>query len=155
MVRESLFARATFDAKRVHPIPTTPADPNEAALRYERELRSFFPDTSTTFDLAILGVGEDGHTASLFPGSPTLQEVDRWVVPVPESPQPPHLPRITLTLPVLNASRHAVILATGPAKATVVRRCLEPSKPPADRLPVTRVTGRESTTWLLDYRPTR
>jgi 6-phosphogluconolactonase len=124
------------------------------ARRYERELshRAADPGASTgerPFDLLLLGIGPDGHTASLFPGSPRLAETRRQVVVEPRPARPPYVPRLTLTLPALNGSRQAFFLAAGNDKAPVVRRIL--GGPTVDEPPPAgRVHGTESTTWFLD-----
>ena len=129
---------------------TSGTTPDAAANAYDRTLRAHFGADDPTFDLALLGVGEDGHTASLFPGFAALDESARWAVAVPPAPQPPHVPRITLTLPVLNASAIVAVLATGGQKATVVARCLGARGRPSSALPARRVAGRSETLWLLD-----
>ncbi len=102
--------------------------PAVAAQAYEEELRRFFGGPGVpVFDLIILGAGEDGHTASLFPGSEALREKARFVVPV--MLPSPKINRITLTLPVLNHSAKVVVLVTGRAKAGVVREILEGGAP--------------------------
>lgn len=98
--------------------------PDRAAREYEDDIRTFFGTSGTpSFDLIILGVGEDGHTASLFPDSPLLNERLRIAVPV--YLEKPKLNRITLTLPVLNNAARILVLATGEKKAEVVREILE------------------------------
>jgi 6-phosphogluconolactonase len=96
------------------------SDPESAAQAYERELRSRVEATADddvpVLDLHVLGIGEDGHTASLFPGHPEVQIADRLVVPVHDSPKPPPT-RITMTLPLLQVARERVFLATGEDKA--------------------------------------
>ena len=117
-----------FRCEHVHRIrgEATPAD---AAAAYEEELRRHLPnrDGVPTLDVAFLGLGEDGHTASLFPGDPALDVTDRLAVPVVAAKPPPN--RITLTLPVLRAARRVVILATGTGKADAVARALAEPDP--------------------------
>ena len=98
-------------------------------------------------DLVLLGVGPDGHVASLFPGHPLLAEESRWVAPVADAPKPPPR-RLTLTLPVLAGADHVVIAATGAAKASCVRAALDE---PDSSLPVALVARRaRRVTFLLD-----
>jgi 6-phosphogluconolactonase len=132
----------------VHPVPVA-GDPEALARRYEEELRAHFRTrriAEPVFDLIILGVGADGHTASLFPGSPALEERLRWTAAVKGGP--PDVWRVTLTYAVLNRARRVVFLACGARKAAVVRRVLTASPPdlPAQRVrpPAGRVT------WVLD-----
>jgi 6-phosphogluconolactonase len=103
-------------------------------------------------DLCVLGLGTDGHTASLFPGSRALAERSRWVVPAAGPATSvggsPEVPRLTLTLPVLDAARCLVFLVQGEAKAGVVRQVLQGED---DRLPVTRLRRRtRRAVWFLD-----
>jgi 6-phosphogluconolactonase len=77
------------------------------------------------FDLILLGIGDDGHTASLFPRHPLLGETGAWVVPVLDAPKPPPI-RITMTLPLINKSRNVVFVAAGPGKAAIVAKLLNP-----------------------------
>jgi 6-phosphogluconolactonase len=96
--------------------------PAETAQAYESSMRIVFQnefDEFPRFDLILLGVGEDGHTASLFPDHPVLSETLRWVVPVLDAPKPPPV-RITMTLPVINHARNVIFAAAGPSKANVI-----------------------------------
>jgi 6-phosphogluconolactonase len=124
--------------------------PERAAAEYERALRLFFGDGGLPrFDLILLGLGEDGHTASLFPGSAALDEVARWAVAVPHSsPPPPLLPRVSLTLPVLNAAAQVVFLVSGAGKAERLAQVLTG---PGESLPAGRVHPTAGgLLWLVD-----
>ena len=108
--------------------------PEAAARAYERELRNYFGKREPVMDLILLGMGEDGHTAALFPGSPVLHETHRYVAPgvAPQDPRE----RVTLTLPVINAARHVLFLVTGRDKASALRAVVaadgeDASRPPA------------------------
>lgn len=121
--------------------------PAEAAARAERDLRARVPgDPWPVIDLVLLGIGPDGHTASLFPGDDAaLEERTRAMIPVhrPEMPQPW---RVSMTMPVLNAARHIIVLATGAAKAPVVARALAGDT----ALPAGRLRRDPTVTWILD-----
>ena len=109
-----------------------------SAAEYETELRPFLP-----LDLVLLGVGEDGHVASLFPGNPATRETQRLVADVHDAPKPPP-DRATLTFPVLNAARQILAVAAGAGKAAIVGRLFSAS----GDLPAQRLSG--SPRWLLD-----
>ena len=144
-VREWL-AKVTIPRNQVHAIPTVGGPAAECAERYAGTLRSSFP-AGTTFDLAIMGIGTDGHTASLFPGDASaLEERDRWVLAVQAPPGTEPRQRITLTVPVLNGSKRVVFAAIGEVKRDRVAEALAGHA----QLPAALVHGRESTTWLLD-----
>jgi 6-phosphogluconolactonase len=127
-------------------------DPDVASLEYERLLRRSFgilqgPPSTTPgacFDLVLLGMGEDGHTASLFPGTPAVLETDRWVMPV-DSPADPRR-RVSLTPPVLNAAARKLFMVTGMGKAPVLADVLEGPRDPS-RLPSQVIEDAE---WLVD-----
>lgn len=146
MARDALLGRVPV--ARVHRIRGE-RPPDEAAREYGAELRRAFPeDGAPTFDVALLGVGGDGHTASLFPGSAALEERAAWAVAVPApATSAPHVERVSLTLPVLNRARAVYVLASGAEKRDVVRRILAGEAP---ELPASRVRGEERTVWLLD-----
>jgi 6-phosphogluconolactonase len=128
----------------------------EAAAGYENDLRSAFGLESglnqppPVFDFVLLGMGEDGHTASLFPGSQALAEHDRWVTWVEHSePPPPLVSRVTVTLPLINAAQRVVFLVTGASKALQVARIHSSER--AASLPAAQVMPtRGELIWLLD-----
>jgi 6-phosphogluconolactonase len=103
-----------------------------AAEEYERELRAAGPPT---FELMLLGIGPDGHTASLFPEQPSLDEGSRLVVGVPEAGLKPFVPRVTMTLPALASARRVVFLASGASKAEAVAAAFGPDARPDRRVP--------------------
>lgn len=123
MVREALLDRVPLLPEQVHRIPGE-LEPDDAAAAAEADLRAEFPDVTTPrLDLCVLGIGVDGHTASLFPGGPELDAADRLMVPVhrPELPQPW---RVSMTLRLINASRRVMFVADDAAKAEVVARAI-------------------------------
>ncbi len=155
MARETLLDHVSIPGANAHRIHGED-DPHEAALSYERVLRSVLmtpdgpprADPTSSIDLVFLGLGEDGHTASLFPGATSLHETERWVVAdyVPAVA----MWRVTLTPIVINAAAEVVFLASGHAKASIVRSVLEGPRRPND-LPaqlIAPTTGRLR--WLLD-----
>lgn len=122
--------------------------PADAARAYERELVGYFCGPHPRFDLVVLGLGADGHTASLFPGSPALCERDRLAMAVTASYQDRPTERVTLTPKALNTARQVVFLVTGSAKTSIVRDVLQG---PVNRLPAQYIqpsAGRLA--WLLD-----
>jgi 6-phosphogluconolactonase len=126
LAREYFFDHVDIPATQIYPIDDT-LTPVQAAEAYQHTLQKLFQPPSGQqphFDLILLGMGEDGHTASLFPDHPLLNETERWVVPIFDSPKPPPA-RITLTLPVLNQARHVAFLATGASKVDVLPQVLK------------------------------
>ena len=110
----------------MHPVPVDHADPHVSARIYEDDIRAFFhaaPGAMPRFDLILLGIGEDGHTASLFPGTPLLGDTTHAVGAVAEGEG--RTGRVTLTLPVINNASEVVVLVTGTSKAPIVRRVIE------------------------------
>ena len=123
MANETLLSKVPA---RVHRMPGETCD----AAAYEEELGAVFGAVLPEFDLVLLGLGEDGHTASLFPGDPALEEDARWVANVA---RPDHA-RLTLTLPVLSAANLALFLVSGTAKRAALRRLLDGGDIPAARV---------------------
>ena len=126
MAREALISKVPIPAENVQRIKGE-VSPEEAAAEYERQLRAFFRGCEwPQFDLVLLGMGEDGHSASLFPGSPALNETSRWVLATRN--ENAGQDRITLTLPVFNHAAHAVFLVSGEKKAQRLFEVLHPKK---------------------------
>ena len=121
---KSLISKVDVPPANINRIPTEISSAQAAAEGYEKTLRTFFPPAVgseeepyfPSFDLVLLGLGQDGHTASLFPGEATLEEKDRWVVAVDGANASPPVERITLTLPAINKARHVIFLAAGSNK---------------------------------------
>jgi 6-phosphogluconolactonase len=150
MVRHALFDRIDAPADTIHPVQTEANGPEESAILYEEALKRFydadrFDPARALFDVTLLGLGEDGHTASLFPGSAALEIRQRWAVPVPHAAVEPYVPRITLTLPTLASSRVVLFLVTGASKREILTRVLA-----GDDLPAGRVRPDGPLQWLVD-----
>src|SRR5258706_15586394 len=149
------MARRTFldlcaPAANVHAIPTDIADPEEAARHYESELQSFYgvdqlDSARPLFDVVLMGVGPDGHTASLFPGYPAMGETERWVAGVAQAHVEPFVPRVTLTLPALSSCREMLFEVSGADKRAILTRVLA-----GENLPANRAHSMGETIWLVD-----
>jgi 6-phosphogluconolactonase len=122
LARETLLDRVPCPPANIHPMPTDLDDPRIAAVEYEAVLRAFFPAGLASFDVSILGIGPDAHTASLFPGSPALDARTQWVAPVTAPADPPQ--RLTLTPPALTAAARTHVLVAGAGKAEALRHAL-------------------------------
>lgn len=150
MLRESLVAAGPVPEGNFHPVDLSLPDPAASARRYEEHLRRFFPKSPggfPRFDAVFLGIGSDGHTASLFPGSPVLEERKAWVAHAEGGA--PSLGRVTLTLPVLNNAFRVIFLASGEEKAEILRVVLQGEG--TGSLPAARVSPRQGrVTWLVD-----
>ncbi len=145
---EDFLGKIPLRSEQIHPMPGQ-MKPEQGALQYERELVRFFDSAKgeiPRFDVIFLGLGKDGHTASLFPGQSSLTETERMVIAVRGGD--PDLSRLTLTYPVLNRARHIVFMVSGKEKAEAVRAVLEKKD---ERLPAGRVRPvRGILTWLMD-----
>ena len=149
MARDTLLNHVPCPPANIHPMPTTFADPEDAARAHQAELRSYFGDGVPAFDLAILGIGADGHTASLFPGSPALREEARWVLAVTADAEPPV--RLTMTLPVLARSARSWFLVEGASKATALARVLTRSAESSLLPAVAVLESAGSVIWWVDH----
>ncbi len=148
MAAEAMLDHVPTPREQVHPMPTHHADRAEAAEEYEAHLRRHFAGGGPHFDLVLLGIGADGHTASLFPNSPVLDERVGWVAPA-DGPTDPRQ-RLTLTYPALNAARLVAFLAIGPDKTGPVGAALAP-RPDRHRTPAAGVRPSDGEVyWWLD-----
>lgn len=150
MAQRSLL-KAPLPPAQIFPIATTGATPADAAAAYARTLAEAFPGSAPPrFDVILLGLGDDGHTASLFPGKPALHESAAWVTWSPPGVLPPPVDRVTFTFPVLNAAREVLFLVAGANKAVPLRDILE-GKAKLEQHPAAGVQPSEGTlTWLVD-----
>jgi 6-phosphogluconolactonase len=147
MARKSLLDRVPIPPDQVYPMPSE-EEPGQAAVHYERTLRAFFQNAPARFDLVLLGLGENGHTASLFPHTEILDERERWVKEVYVSEQDMY--RVSLTVPILNQAGQVVFLAHGADKAGVLKDVLLGAPQPRD-LPAQLINpANGETIWLLD-----
>jgi 6-phosphogluconolactonase len=142
MARETLLDHVSCPAGNVHRMPTNLSDADAAARDYEKTLKTYFSEGWPRFDLVLLGLGDEGHTASLFPGSPALEETKRWVVAVRAPAEPPL--RLTLTLPALTRAANVYFLVTGSNKAQALHQVLsglpDPKNYPASGVRLARGT---------------
>lgn len=147
MARETLLSRVPIPPEQVHRMRGE-LPPDEAAQRYEAELQRFFDTEPPRLDLILLGMGDNGHTASLFPGLRAVHEQQRWVVA--EYVAEVGMWRITLTPLILNLAREVVFLVAGAAKADMLRHVLEGPYAPDERpAQIVRPTPGELS-WLID-----
>jgi 6-phosphogluconolactonase len=154
MVERTLLTRVLLPPGHVFPVPTRLGTAAAAAAEYAATLATAFAIGDRAdpprFDLILLGLGEDGHTASLFPGAASLRVTDRWVVAGPPGTLPPPVVRITLTFPVLNAAREVVFLVSGENKTVAIHDVLE-GQPSREERPAAWVRPVDGAlTWLID-----
>ncbi len=148
MVQAALLSQAPVPEANIHPIPTGRLSPEQAASAYEKDLKTFYgadvlDPVRPLFDVMLLGIGDDGHTASLFSDHPALKEGRRWVVAVLGAKSEA---RITLTYPALDSSRDVIFLAVGEQKRSVIRRAR--ARDPA--LPAARIDPIGQLHWFTD-----
>jgi 6-phosphogluconolactonase len=146
LVRDTLLDDIAIPNANVHPMPTE-GTPDAAAATYADTLQHAFADRSHTFDLVLLGMGEDGHTASLFPEHDPTAHDPNWVRPVSAPPRHDIAQRLTCTLSVFNEARRAAVLVSGESKRDTVHAALHEQDA---TLPITRVQPREQLLWFLD-----
>jgi 6-phosphogluconolactonase len=150
MASAAMIAHVPIPAGNVHGIvhKATAAD---AAHEYESTLKAFYGSDTLDparplFDVVLLGMGPDGHTASLFPGKPALDEMNRWVVGVPEPGLNPFVPRVTLTYPALHSAKSTAFVAAGADKTVMMNRVLGGER----ALPSARISPVGELIWFID-----
>jgi 6-phosphogluconolactonase len=160
MAMEAMIPRVPVPLMNVYRIPAEMEPPEDAAAEYAWTIAEALKTRGLydipagapfpSLDLIVLGVGTDGHTASLFPGDRVLEETYLWVSAVFAPDSPPEVPRITLTLPVINAARGVLFLVSGDGKGEVVRAILEKPESAVGHYPAAMVSPVETLIWLVD-----
>jgi 6-phosphogluconolactonase len=138
----------------IHPMATQAKSPDDAARLYEKDLKEFYGADALDpniplFDLVLMGLGSDGHTASLFPHSLSLDEKQRWVVGVAKAGMEPYVPRVTLTFPTLASTREMLFLVESPEKRELLGRVLSGEASSGEALPAQRVYSNGELIWLV------
>lgn len=149
-IARAIFLDRNAPSDHIHPILTTAENPDASADAYARELKALYGAESLDparplFDLVLMGAGPDGHTASLFPGYPAIEETARWVVGVPRANVAPFVPRVSLTLPALASCREMLFEIAGRDKQPILTRLLN-----GETLPAVRARSNGETVWLVD-----
>lgn len=162
-----LLSKLSIPPGHIHRIQVEEGPPEGVAREYEQCLREFFivsghgpisisqgGEHFPLFDLILLGMGDDGHTASLFPGDPALEEKERWVVAINRPAGKPPVPRVTLTLPVINMARNIFFLVSGPQKADIIRTVMADPEMAAECYPAARVKPAGDLIWFVENEAT-
>lgn len=162
MAHKALFSRVHIPESNIHRISTGHQDPETGAEMYEKHLRNFFLSNQLTedgrapenitfpnFDLVLLGMGTDGHTASLFPNSDLLEEQVKWVAAVTDDIGTPPIPRITLTLPVLNQAENVIFIISGEKKRVLLDSFLHSQNGSGSEYPAALINPRQKLIWIV------
>ena len=154
MARRLFLGGVPAPRQNIHPIPTGAKRPDDAARLYEEELKRFYGAAALDpavplFDLVLMGLGGDGHTASLFPNSAALNEKQRWVVGVAKAGMEPFVPRVTLTFPALASTREMLFLVESRDKREILARVLSGKAPSDETLPAHRAYSNGELIWLV------
>ena len=148
---DNFLSKIDIPKDNIHKIPFI-TNPAKAAREYEKDLKDFFKTDENSlpeFDLILLGMGTDGHTASLFPKSKALNEKEKWVVNTEIPEISPQVERITLTLPVINNAQSVLFLISGEEKKKIVDEIIENSEEAGEKYPAARVKPQGKLTWLI------
>ncbi len=147
MARENLLDQVPIPRHQIYPMWADDTEPTDFAIQYEALLQQHFDQSPPRFDLILLGMGDDGHTASLFPGTAVLHERSRWVWAYYLEPQ--HMYRITLTVPLINQAKRIHFLTFGSNKANALYEVLDGERNP-DLYPSQLVQPQGEVLWLVD-----
>ena len=148
MVWRSLLSKVPANRDNIHRICTDSSDPGTSAREYEQEWRDFSAQYGEGIDLALMGMGADGHVASMFPGDPAVKEKVRLFM---ETRSPAGIEdRITVTFPLLNTSSDVIFLVSGAEKRSILEKVLRKAEAAADGIPATMVRAKERVLWILD-----
>jgi 6-phosphogluconolactonase len=151
MAHETLLSRVPVPAENIHRVPVELGAPSAIARAYEMELRAFFGVRGVPiFDLVLLGMGVDGHSASLFSGDVALDEQERCVVNAWSHACTPAVPRVTMTLPVFNHARNVAFLVAGSEKGRVMEEILRDPESAAEKYPAARIMPRGELAWFVE-----
>jgi len=154
LANDTLLSALAAKIDQVHAVPVDQPTAEQAAMEYEKQIRQHFQDQTgvPAFDLILLGMGSDGHTASLFPGKPALNETGKLVVASEPGILPPPVYRVTFTLPLINAARRVLFMAAGADKTKAfqtVRQDLAKT-PQAATTPAGKVRPTGELLWFID-----
>jgi 6-phosphogluconolactonase len=148
--RRLFLDRVRAPRQNIHPMATDANDPESAARLYEDELKAFYgaerlDPARPLFDMVLMGLGVDGHIASLFPNSPALNETQRWALGIAKAGMEPFVPRVTLTFPALASTREMLFLVDGSRKRDILQRVFA-----GEDLPGSRAYSDGELVWLMD-----
>jgi len=150
MVYDMLISHIPIPQDNIHGVPTDAYSPEHAAKTYEKTIRRFFVEQDLpSFDLIILGIGTDGHTASLFPGDSSLHKNTQLVMTVPAPLLSPHVPRITFTLPLINNATNILFIVSGDKKNAIVYDIINEKSSSIDKYPAAMVNNKKGPIWFL------
>jgi len=150
-VYDNLISKIEIPAENIHKIPFI-TNPEKAASEYEKELKKIFKTKNNSppeFDLILLGMGGDGHTASLFPNSKSLKENNKWFIETDIPEIEPRVKRVTLTLPVINNAKSILFLISGNEKKEIVDKIINGNAEAQKNYPAAMVKPREEITWMI------
>jgi len=148
-IKKTLLQKVSIPDSNIHKVPISLNNPEETAQKYQAEILSLFPNSNPSFDLIFLGLGPDGHTASLFPSLYEKNKDEDFVLFIQNSPKPPQS-RISFSMKLINKAKNIVVMASGKEKAPILKEILENNKT-QETLPAGMINPEEGNIiWLLD-----